>query len=46
MSPEAVRAADRARCRTYLLRERRRALFERPLWRSPSRGREEPGLDL
>ena len=45
MSPGAVRAADRARD-AYLLRERHRALFERPLGRSPGRGREGPGIDL
>jgi conjugative relaxase-like TrwC/TraI family protein len=45
MSPGAVRAADRARD-AYLLRERHRALFERPLGRSPGRGQEGPGLDL
>ena len=45
MSPGAVRAADRARD-AYLERERHRALFERPLGRSPGRGREGPGLDL
>jgi hypothetical protein len=38
-------AADRARD-AYLLRERHRAVFERPLGRSPSRGREGPGIDL
>ena len=45
MSPGAVAAADRARD-AYLLRERHRALFERPLGRSQGRGREGPGLDL
>ena len=45
MSPAAVRAADRARD-AYLLRERHWALFERPLGRSPGRGREGPGIDL
>jgi hypothetical protein len=45
MSPGAVAAADRARD-AYLLRDRHRALFERPLGRSPGRGRDGPGLDL
>jgi len=45
MSPGAIAAADRARD-AYLLRERHRALFERPLGRSQGRGREGPGLDL
>ena len=45
MSPGAVRAADRARD-AYLLRERHRALLERPLGRSPGRRREGPGIDL
>ena len=41
----AVVAADRARD-AYLLRERHRAPFERPLGRLPGRGREGPGVDL
>ena len=45
MSPGAVAAADRARD-AYLLRERHRALFQRPLGRSPGREREGPGIDL
>ena len=45
MSPGAVAAADRARD-AYLERGRNRAPFERPLGRSPDRGREGPGLDL
>ena len=45
MSPGAIAAADRARD-AYLLRERHRALFERPLGRSPGRGREGLGIDL
>jgi hypothetical protein len=45
MSPGAVAAADRARD-AYLLRERHRALLERPLGRSQGRGPEGPGLDL
>ncbi|MDA8356399.1 MAG: hypothetical protein M0Z95_08935, partial [Actinomycetota bacterium] len=45
MSPGAVAAADRARD-AYLLRDRHRTLSERPLGRSPDRGREGPGIDL
>ena len=45
MSPGAVTAADRARD-AYLLRDRHRTLSERPLGRSPDRGREGPGIDL